>query len=606
MTRDALADAGFQRVIAGLTETLADFRRLWSGPGSAPSQTGTPWMPRSIASRQFRDVMRGTPANLAATAVGILLWLLGFRAIGSPSYLGWCAAGLLAIGYVMVVYLCFVRASPPDRSLGPWEIRIQLGMLLSGLVWGCASLVPAPPQATAYIATGTLLMVSGGVSLFATYRPGISLFATPAQLITSSALIATGDAIGATTGIGFAIAVGLLIRQARAHHSAITRAMLVAEERTALLDELAIQRRDAERASLAKTFVLASVSHDLRQPLNSIGLLVEAARRRGAEDDIVEQIGASVRSMDDLLSALLEVSRLDSGVEPLQIKAFPVADVLQRLRVQFGPQAAAKRLSLDIPMSGEQVRTDPLQLERVLANLVANAVRYTAAGGIRVRCRRRSTTLWMQVWDSGIGIAAKDRDRVFDEFFQVKRTARSGRQGLGLGLTIVQRIAHRLNHVVRVRSRPGRGTMFEFGVPIAFAFAFADNDAGPASLAPLLDGRLVLVIDDEAMSLKGMTGLLTGFNCQVLSASSLAGAIAAVDECLRLPDLIISDFWLCEGSTGLDAVHRVRALAQQHIPAVLVTSEPEVARQAAVGIPVLAKPLRPEALAVALSGLPTI
>jgi len=601
MTRLGIAHGWLRELTGGFVETLADFRNFWRGPRSSPSQTDTARMPRTIAQRQFRGVVRETPANLAATAFAAVLWFLAFRAMGASSYLAWCALGLVALAYVTLLYIGFQHASPSDDELGRWETRFQSGMLLSGLVWGSASLVPAPPHALPYIAMGTLLMMAGGVSLFATYRPGISLYATPIQVITSASLIAGGEPLGVATGVGFAVAVGLMIRLARVHNTSITKAMLVAEERKALLDELAVQRREAERASLAKTFVLASVSHDLRQPLNSIGLLVDAARRGGkADDDIVEQISASVRSMDDLLGALLEISRLDSGAAPLQIKSFAIADVLERVRLQFDPQSCAKGLSLDIQAPDMRVQSDFFQLERMLANLVANAVRYTATGGIRIRCRRRSTTLWMQVWDSGIGIARKDRARVFDEFFQVARTARSGKQGMGLGLTIVQRSAQRLNHAVRVRSRPGRGTMFEIGVPIAFA---AENEAGLARLAQLLDGRLVLLIDDDPMCLKGMTALLTTFNCQVLSAGSLPDALTAVDECLRLPDLIVSDFQLGDGYTGLDAVNRVRTLAQEDMAAVLVTAHPQAARHAA-DIPVLAKPLRPEALAVALGSLP--
>jgi CheY-like chemotaxis protein len=208
--------------------------------------------------------------------------------------------------------------------------------------------------------------------------------------------------------------------------------------------------------------------------------------------------------------------------------------------------------------------------------------------------------LWLQVWDSGIGIARKDKHRVFDEFFQVTRTTRSGRQGLGLGLTIVQRTAQRLSHPVRVRSRPGRGTVFEIGIPIAFA---EPEHSGDAVLAPLLDGRLVLLIDDDPIVLKNMAALLTGFNCQVLTASSLVDALKAVDQCLRLPDLIITDFHLGQNDTGLDAVSQVRALTKEDIPAVLVTTHPAAASNSG-RLPILTKPLRPQALAKALVGIP--
>lgn len=586
---------------AGLRETLSDFRGLWRPAAMPAADDDAARMARVVASRQFRSVMRQSPANLAGTSFALVLWILAFWAMGASSFSAWSLMGLACVAYVTLVYLGFQRRRPADGDLAPWETRIKFGILLSGLVWAAAILVPAPQAARPYVAAGTMLMLVGGLSLFATFRPGISLYTTSSQIITCGKLLTTGDPLDAVTGLGFAVALGLMVRQARAYNTSLTRAMLVAEERKLLLEELALQRREAERASLAKTFLLASVSHDLRQPLSTISLLVEAERQGGTVDPhVIEQLSASVHAMDDLVGALLDVSRLDSGAEPLQISTFAVVGLLERLRMQFAPQARAKGLRLEVESSELRITSDFFQLERVVANLVANAIRYTPDGGVRVRTKLRKTTLWLQVWDSGIGIARKDRSRVFDEFFQVTRTTRSGRQGLGLGLTIVQRTAHRLNHLVRVRSRPGRGTVFEIGLPIAVT---ESEQSGGASLAPLLDGRLVLLIDDDPMVLKNMAALLTGFNCQVLTAGSLTDALRAVDQCLRLPDLIITDFHLGRDGTGLEAVNRVRALTEEDIPAVLVTTHPAAASNKEQ-VPVLAKPLRPQALAKALQGLP--
>lgn len=589
------------RLTAGLRETLADFRWMLQ-PAMVPQAADEPApLARAVAIRQFRSLIRHTPANLAATFFAVVAWYLGLRAVGASFLWAWSLSSLAFMAYVTARYLRLRKACPSDSELGPWEVQTKVDIFLSSLMWATAVLLPTPHAAKPYIAMGILLMIGGGLALFATFRPGISLYATPCQVTTSVGLIATGDPLAATAGVGFAVAVGLMIRQARVHNTSIGRAMLVAEERQLLLEELAVQRREAERANLAKTFLLASVSHDLRQPLSTISLLIESARQRGTTDpQLVEQIGASARSMDDLVGALLDVSRLDSGAEPLQITSFAAADLLDRVRMQFDPQAAAKGLRLEVESSELRVTSDFFQIERVMANLVANAIRYTPAGGIRIRTRRRKTTLWLQVWDSGIGIARKDKHRVFDEFFQVTRTTRSGRQGLGLGLTIVQRTAQRLNHPVRVRSRPGRGTVFEIGLPVAFA---GPNQSGDASLAPLLDGRLVLLIDDDPMVLKNMAALLTGFNCQVLTAGSQTDALNAVDQSLRLPDLIITDFHLGRDSTGLEAVSRVRALTEEDIPAVLVTTHPAAATNSEQ-VPVLTKPLRPQALAKALQGLP--
>ena len=468
-----------QELVAGWTETATDLRRLWHG---APATDVPAGMPRAVACQQFRALLRETPANIAATLLAGVLWGTAFWWMGATSYLVLLLLSLVAVAMVCAVYVGFRRARPTDDALGVWEERIQRSIFASGLVWASAILVPAPSWTIPYVAMGALLMVAGGFSLFATYRPGISLYAMPFQVITSASLMAKGGPLGIATGIGFAVAVGVMVRIARAHNTSITQAMRVAEERKILLDELGVQRREAERANLAKTVFLASVTHDLRQPLHSIALLASAARMRGTADAVtVEQIDVSVQSMEALLAALLEASRLDSGSMALDVAVFSAAEMLERVRLQFDPQARAKGLRFEILASKERIRSDAFQLERIVSNLVANAIRYTRCGGVHVRCRRRGATLWLQVWDSGVGIARRDRLRVFEDFFQVRRGKSASGQGIGLGLGIARRAAQRLGHALRVRSRVGRGTLFEIGVPIVLADA---GQAGEARLAP--------------------------------------------------------------------------------------------------------------------------
>lgn len=559
-------------------------------------------MSRAIADQQFLTMMQESRPNLVATALGVLLFVLALWPVASRLHLlVWAGCSLVLVAYAIVDHARFIRRPPTGDALHAWQARFLPGLCAYGVMWGSVMFIPMKPEALPYVALGLLMVIAGGASLFAYLRPGIALYTIPCAMIASTSLALSGDMLGVASGIGFVVAAALLIRLALVHNASITQAMLVAEERKALLEELGHQRREAERASLAKTFFLASVSHDLRQPMHSIALLVEASRRRGGADaDTIEQIGASVQSMEDLLGALLEVSKLDAGAVPLQLTAFPINQVLERVHLQFGPQAQAKGLSLALAGSPVQIHSDFFQLQRIISNLVANAIRYTVAGKVRIRCRRRGNILWVQVWDTGIGIAPEYRHKIFEDFFQVARSARSSRQGLGLGLSIVQRTAHRLGHSLRVRSRPGRGSLFEVGIPVAFI----DAEDPQAVLAPLLDGRLVLLIDDDPMVLKSMAMLLTTFNSQVLSAGTIADALTIVEETLRLPDLIISDYRLGDGLTGPDAIAQVRALTQEDIPAVLMTAEPAAVPQPpSATIPVLAKPLQPAALVAALQRL---
>lgn len=592
------AGTHLRQPIDAVREVADDFRSAWGrGDAAAPASP----IARDIADRQFMAMIQSAPSSMVAYGAGILLWLVAFGSVAPSSQL-WMW-GILATSVMTAEFWSctrFNRSPLSGQALAGWKLTYRRRAVVAGTVQGFAMFTPVPTELLVYMTLGMLLFVSGTLSLFVMDRACISLFNVPCGLLTSAALLLRGDVITVCLGLGFVVAVTRLVVLFRAHSTSITQAMLVAAERQLLLDELDERRREAEQATAAKTTFLASVNHDLRQPMHSIALLVAAARHIGrAERDVLEQIGASVESMDNLLEALLEVSKLDTGTVPLRPGAFPVADVLEQVRLRFDSQARAKGLNLDVSGPPLQVYSDSFQLERVLSNLVANAVRYTRRGGVRVRCRRRGSVLWVQVWDSGIGIERRHRDKVFEEFFQVSRTARTGKEGLGLGLSIVARTARLLDHPVRLRSREGRGSMFEVGVPLATA-----PEPGAAQLAALLDGQLVLLVDDDAMVRTSMAAMLTAFNCQVLSAGSVAEALQAVDESLRLPDLIVADYRLGDGATGLDAIEQVRELAGEAIQALIVTAELLAdAGRDAHGIPLLAKPLRADALAAALKRL---
>lgn len=398
----------------------------------------------------------------------------------------------------------------------------------------------------------------------------------------------------------YLLAVGLLILWAHTRNSLVTQRMIASEERLALLQQIESQRAAAQQANEAKTRFLAAVGHDLRQPMHSISLLSGALRGPSeAQTETLGQIGASVQAMDDMLEALLQVSRLDDGALPLQCAPLAVAPLFERLALQFAAPAAAKGLALNVRPGHVRIRSDAYQLQRMLANLVANAIRYTPQGQVTLRCRTRNNLAWLQVWDSGPGIAREDRERIFGEFVQLAPVRPSGTEGLGLGLAIVHKLAQRLHHPVVLRSRPGRGALFAIGVPLASAAKARDE----AALARLLGGQLVLLIDDDAVVRNSMALFLGAFDCHVLAADSTASALEAVQGSLRTPDLILSDFWLDEDETGLSAIEQVRSQVGEAVPALLVTAELGEARAAAAphGIPVLAKPLRAHSLVPALA-----
>ncbi|XVJ68813.1 MAG: response regulator [Rhizobacter sp.] len=409
--------------------------------------------------------------------------------------------------------------------------------------------------------------------------------------------------------MAFLVGVALLIRLAYLQNTLISRSLHDAEERLALLSELEVRRAEAQHASQAKTRFLAAVSHDLRQPMHSISLLTKALARRVDADMVVHrQISASVQAMDDMLDGLLEVSKLDIGDLPLRVGPVHVPALLARLQLQFQAQAQEKGLSLTVQAAASWAYSDADELHRLLANLVSNAVRYTSQGHVLIRVRERGASLWLQVWDSGLGIARRDRLRIFDEFVQISplKSGLAQASGTGLGLSIVQRVAQRLDHRVVVRSRPGRGSLFAVCVPRVNAPGVTDDAVlGDRALDHYLTGLLILLIEDDVAVRQSMRLLLLSFSCHVLEADSTRSALAVVDSTLRTPDLIITDYRLSDADSGLNAIVKVREAVDETIPALLITAERQPPHDAAarLGVPVLSKPLNTRALTIALSGL---
>jgi CheY-like chemotaxis protein/anti-sigma regulatory factor (Ser/Thr protein kinase) len=322
--------------------------------------------------------------------------------------------------------------------------------------------------------------------------------------------------------------------------------------------------------------------------------------------EVHEQISASVQAMDDMLNGLLEVSKLDMASAPLNVGPVSLEQLLNRLQLQFRAQAQEKEVALVVQTKAHDLHTDPDQLHRLLANLVSNAVRFTQRGRVLIRTRVRGPWLWIQVWDSGMGIARQDRQRIFEEFVRLpasKDVAPRGRS-TGLGLSIVRRVAQRLGLYLVVRSRLGAGSMFAVRLPLERRSEVRTTSVDK-SLEELLSGLLVLLIEDDPAARRSMQTLLQYCGCHVLAAQSTEDALAVVDSTLRTPDLIVSDYRLGDQDTGLDAIAKVRAVVGELIPALLMTAERTAPHEAAayMGVPVLSKPVRATDLVDALTRL---
>jgi signal transduction histidine kinase len=352
-------------------------------------------------------------------------------------------------------------------------------------------------------------------------------------------------------------------------------------------------------ANLAKSRFLAAASHDLRQPLHALGLFIAQLRShmKSAEGGrLVERIDAAVLAMNELFNALLDISKLDAGVLAPNIIEFPVAPLLRRIDSTFADAAREKGLSFQLVGSSAWVRSDPILLERIMLNLVSNAVRYTAAGTIVVGCRRRGDTLDVEVWDSGPGIPEGQQRNIFGEFYRLAGGNTHG--GLGLGLAIVDRLCNLLGHPIRLVSTVGKGSRFVVTVPSVAAQAqFVEPPAAPVE-PDATKGKLVIVIDDDMLVLESMGGLLRNWGCRVVAAATPDKALADLGPEDR-PDLIICDYRLANGQSGIAAIADLRQAYGALVPAFLMSGDtaPERLREAREsGHYLLHKPLRAMAL----------
>jgi signal transduction histidine kinase len=351
-------------------------------------------------------------------------------------------------------------------------------------------------------------------------------------------------------------------------------------------------------ANLAKSRFLAAASHDLRQPLHALNLLVAQLRAEptpAERERLTLRVENATASINGLFDSLLDISKLDAGVVTANVSAFPLQLVLDKVEAAFAEDARARGLHLHVRAHAAWVHSDPVLLERILDNLVANALRYTRRGGVLVGCRRRAGQLRVEVWDTGIGIPPDKHQAIFAEFYQVAPAGTLRGEGLGLGLSIVSRLGQLLGHRVEVASQPGRGSCFSLSLPEVppQPLAAAPSVAEAAPDDPLRGVR-VLVIDNDEDILESTAGLLRSWGCEALTASSTGRALERLGAVA--PDLVLADVHLDGDDDGTAIVLQLRRHFGRDIPAIVISgdvAQPTRDRVARLGLPLLEKPVAP-------------
>jgi len=354
-------------------------------------------------------------------------------------------------------------------------------------------------------------------------------------------------------------------------------------ERRRVQAELRRAREDADAANQAKSRFLATASHDLRQPLQTLALLNGAMRRSTVDPELSEALHQQEQAIDAmarLLNALLDISKLESGAIKPEVSDFTVATIFAEMRVEFAQLAAQKGLELRVEACDDCVRSDPSLLSQVLRNLISNAIKYTREGWVALRCLHRSQQVCVEVLDSGVGIPARDLPHIFEEFYQVGVATNTSRDGYGLGLSIVRRIVDLLGLSLDVASEPGKGTTFSVTLPAgrkADAHEAAQRSVGAAPTGTLFT-RTVLLIEDDPAVRNATRMLLRVAGYHTLTAGSGAEALEQARQHEEL-SLMVADYHLAHGETGLQAIAAVREALKRPVGAVLITGDTSSAVQ---------------------------
>ena len=556
-------------------------------------------------------------SNLAWMLPGTVFAALAFSvAVAETLSLTFLVAWLLFVGIIQVVRIALLRhwlKTPTQTSNVRSRLHTTIGLsFATGCSFGFLAYVAITPDKP-LVSLVVVMIITGMVALYTAVAsfilPLYLLSILPVVLPPAIRMLTVGEPIFVWIGGLMFAFLAINIGASRNMRAFVLRSIDLRFENTDLVDDLKHQHQRAEaslareeKANLAKSRFLAAASHDLRQPLHSLRLFtatLEMQTRNSEHKTLVKQIDSSVKSLEDLFNALLDISKLDAGTIHVERSDIYLDRLLMRLESEFTPLAKKKNLQFSVELDGQVVDTDAMLLERLIRNLVSNAIRYTKEGTVRVSSERKDGRVWILVSDTGIGIAQADQGRVFEEFVQLGNIERDRSQGIGLGLSIVKRLADLLDVKLQLASSKDVGSTFLISVPQGDAALCQYNDVSPESPLDHIDSLFVLVIDDEEEVCQAVEGLLETWGCIVMCANSGDAASKQLKEIGDTPDLVISDYRLRDGETGGDVIHRLREELAFDVPAIILSGDiaPERLQDIhALGFPLLHKPCEPEAL----------
>jgi signal transduction histidine kinase/ActR/RegA family two-component response regulator len=576
--------------------------------------------PPHLLSAQVELIDRGLTTALVASALVAIIAAVGYQLTVGDARIWWWSAGTVGLAWLGLIAHRLVPA-PGQQNFDPVRHgRFLVGLAAaSGACWGALALLflrSGEPDSGTLILCLIAGMGSAALGIFGSVWP-VALAYWLCCLV--PLIIALLRAEGT---INWALAAGatayLWAMSVYSYHASrmTLRSVELRFENEGLVARLrdqterALEAREmveralveAEDANRAKTVFLASASHDLRQPLHAAGLYLGALSRAGLNDrqaHLVRHVMTSNEAANEMLSTLLDFSKVDAGVVQPQQRTFALQPLFHKLERELAPLAESKGLVFRLRDTRMVVQADPALVEMIVRNLLVNAVRYTERGGVLLGCRQRGARAVVEVWDTGIGIPQAQHREIFREFHQLGNPERDRRKGLGLGLSIVDGLARAMGVEVGLASREGRGSVFRVNLPISQAAVIAAERA--AEPGGDLSGLHVLLIEDDESVLAAMSDLLINWGCACETAASVDEAVARLDA--FTPHLLLVDYRLRDHRSGIEAVSLIRERLGPELPAILVTGDtgPQRLREAhASGLILLHKPVPAERLHGAL------
>ncbi len=561
-----------------------------------------------LRAEQLHTHYQQLPAMIIAPALGALFtaWVL-WDAVNT-SYLKIGLAAILSISLIRIFlyrkYFSCVRKNEPQQL---WHVLAISLALLSGCIWGSTAIFLYPPlQADyeVYMLVLLALVPVAPMAALAVYMPAFYVYYLPCIAPFVITLGLQEGRAEKMTALLLLMMSGAIITFANKYAAMLTEAIR-------LRLQLAEQTKQLEQAAIMKTRFLAAASHDLRQPVHAMGLFIASLQSQCQElqqNKLFTQIAQSILVLRRMLDTMLDISRLDAGIIEVHQQYFKLSELMNRLRDEFAPLAAAQGLEFHYIKSRQIVNTDPVLLERILRNLLTNALKYTQHGRILFGCRRCGENIKIQVCDTGTGIPLTQLENIFIEFIRLENNASQQDQGMGLGLSISQRLTVLLQHSLTVTSQESRGSIFSLSLPCrqrSTELISINRINHPVTHPDLHQWQVIIVDDDDAVCL-GMTTLLTQWHARVIAATNIDELSKKLQKLPQAPDLLITDYRLAQGVTAKNIIRIVNDKFKQAIPTIIITGDTTPARIREAhnaGQTLLHKPVDPDKLKACINSL---